>query len=106
MSLYFTEFAGLGRMAVSGVIAGAAGAMQCAGGPIVSGSITLSGSNQQSVAFNGETRLLRVSASVAAWIAIGASPDATTTMLRIHMPAGSVEYFAVEPGHKIAGITA
>lgn len=106
MTLHFTEFSGLGRMSVSGVVAGAPGAMQCAGGPIVSATITLTASNQQSSAFNSQTRLLRVAATVAAWVAIGASPDATTTTLRIYMPAGSVEYFAVEPGHKIAGITA
>ena len=70
-----------------------------------SGSITLSGSNQQSSAFNADTWLLRVTATVNAWIAIAANPDATTTP-RIYMPAGTTEYFVVSPSHKISGVTA
>ncbi len=101
MSLYFTEFARIGRQDSAGMVP-----LQCAATPpLASGSITLSGSNQQSSAFNADTWLLRVTATVNAWIAIAANPDATTTP-RIYMPAGTTEYFVVSPSHKIAGVTA
>lgn len=106
MSLYFTEFPGLGRMSVDGVVAGADGAMQVASGAIANGSITLTGSNQQSSAFGSTTRLVRVVATVASYVSFGASPNATSDAGRIYMAAGTTEYFATEPAHKIAGVTA
>lgn len=105
MSLYFTEFAGVGRLTIPSVQDAPRGAMQCASEALASGSITLTGSNQQSSAFNAQTRLVRVVATVAAYIAFGTNPDATTSP-RIYMAEGSTDYFAVEPGQKIAGVTA
>ena len=105
MSLFFTEFSGLGRLNVFGDVDAPKGAMQAAQNPLVSNSITLSGSNQQSAAFNASTRLVRVVATVAAYVAFGSNPDATASP-RVYMAAGSTDYFAVEPGQKIAGVTA
>jgi len=106
MSLYFTEFSGLATLRLDGTINAPEGAMQVASGPIANGSITLTGSNQQSSAFNASTRLVRVVATVASWISFGSNPNASTDTTRIYMAAGTTEYFGVTPAHKIAGITA
>lgn len=71
-------------------------------------AITASGSNQQSSVSapqGGYTPVCRVATDAAIFVAFGADPNATTTSARVWMPANSVEYFAVEPGDKVAVIT-
>lgn len=53
-------------------------------------------------AFATQTRIIRVTPTTAAYIAIGASPTATTT--GIYMSAGITDYFKVNPGEKISAV--
>jgi len=106
MTMHIAQFAGTGKGVASNPLTDSDGQIQAAKGLLISQSITLTGSNQVSSAFITDARLIRVAVEVAAWIAIGATPVATTVALRIYMPAGSFDYFAVSPGDKIAGITA
>jgi hypothetical protein len=55
--------------------------------------------------FAPTTKAIRVATDTACWILIGASPTATTTA-DLYMPAGTVEYWGVNPGDKIAVIAA
>lgn len=65
-------------------------------------ALTLTGSTQQSAAFNAATRLVRLHAQVACHVAFGESPTATTNSMRL--AEGQTEYFGVTPGHKLAVI--
>lgn len=47
-----------------------------------------------------ERGIVRVCVTAAAYVAVGETPTATSGDLL--MPAGSVEYFAVQPGQKMA----
>lgn len=58
----------------------------------------------QSTAFAYNTRFVRVTADADCHIAYGSNPTATTSSLR--MAAETVEYFGVNPGDKIAAVTA
>lgn len=49
-----------------------------------------------------QTYAVRVIATTAAHIAIGASPTATTS--DVYMPAGIAEYFIINPGEKVSAI--
>ena len=69
----------------------------------VSEGITPSGSNQQSAA--ADKPMARVATDTAVYVAIGASPDATTATGRFFMPANTVEYFQIEIGNKVAVVT-
>lgn len=64
--------------------------------------IETSGTSQQSAAFAGGTRVIRVHTDDVISFAIGDDPTATTNNRR--MAAGQTEYFSVTPGHKIAVI--
>lgn len=66
---------------------------------------TISGSSARSDAFNAETRYIRVAPDAICSINYDDTdtPAAATTDAR--MPADSVEYFAVNPGKKLAFIT-
>lgn len=70
----------------------------------VSETVTTSASNAQSAA--GTLPFVRVVSDVAHFIAIGSNPDATTATTRFYLPANTVEYFQIEIGNKVAGITA
>lgn len=106
MTMHITQFGGIGYSnVVQNPNTEAVGHIQAAARMLSSETIVLSGSNQQSSAFDQYTRLVRVAVEVAAWVSISSNPDATASP-RAYLPAGTVEYFAVEPGHKIAGITA
>ena len=63
------------------------------------------GAEADSNAFNASTRFIRVHVDAVCSIAIGLTPTATTSMLR--MSADSTEYFAVplNAGYKISVIT-
>lgn len=95
--LYITEF---DRLVTS---TSTAGAPQAAMKPAVaSQALTLTGSTQQSAAFNAATRLVRLHAQVACHVAFGENPTATTNSMRL--AEGQTEYFGVTPGHKLAVI--
>lgn len=65
--------------------------------------IATTGASAASAAFNGSTKFIRVHAATIVSIKIGSgTPVADTNTKR--MAAGATEYFAVEPGHKIAAI--
>ena len=53
-----------------------------------------------SAAFNEATRLIRVIADADVFLAFGLAPTATATAIKV--PANTVEYFEVDPGHKVA----
>lgn len=55
-------------------------------------------------AIGSGTTIIRVWLSTAGYIAIGASPTATTS--DIPMPADTPEYFVVPPGSKVSAIQA
>jgi len=67
-------------------------------------TVTIGATSAQSSAFQASTNLIRVVADATCAIAIGANPTATATNL--FLPANVVEYFEVQPGNKIAVITA
>lgn len=54
-------------------------------------------------AFNAKTAMIRVHCDAICSIAIGSSPTAAATNMRL--PADTIEYFSVMPNHKIAVIT-
>lgn len=55
-------------------------------------------------AFGSSTTTIRVAVDTNCCILIGAAPTATTA--KCYMPTGTVEYFSVSPGDKIAVIAA
>lgn len=65
-------------------------------------TVSTSGSNAQSAAFNANTRIIMIStpAAQAIRVAFGANPDATAGGPRL--PANSTFFFGVKPGHKVA----
>lgn len=65
--------------------------------------IPLSGSSQQSAAFNAATRYIMMTASGIFSYKIGANPTATTSHMRI--PADNIIFIGVKAGEKIAVIT-
>jgi hypothetical protein len=71
--------------------------------PVTEQTRSLSGSSAQSSAFNAKTRYVRLTTDAICSIAFGANPTATTSNMRF--PANHAEYFAVQPGDKLAAIT-
>jgi hypothetical protein len=67
--------------------------------PVAEQKITFT-TTTQSAAFNSATRFIRVHPTSICSIAIGSSPTATTSTMR--MAADQVEYFGVTAGDKIA----
>lgn len=63
-------------------------------------TVSIGATSVQSAAFNASTKSVRLYASVGCYIDAGTNPTATSS--KIYLPAGSVEYFGVIPGHKIA----
>lgn len=64
--------------------------------------LNTTGTSAQSAAFNTKTNFIRVQVDGVVSIKFGASPTAVTTAKRL--AANTVEYFAVQPGDKLAGI--
>lgn len=68
-------------------------------------AITTSGSSQQSAAFGAQTYAIRLgvssgTATSGMHFSIGFNPTATANSP--YMPAGAIEYIAVNPGEKVA----
>lgn len=96
-SVYVTEYAELGIGKNGQVVqAGVEPAL-------TTQKLTSSGTSLASSAFNAKTRFVRVHTDAIISILFGSSPTATTSTAR--MGAGQTEYFAVNPGDKIAVIT-
>lgn len=90
---YITEFTG-----------GAPNGVQVAQQPaLAEQTVSISGGSLQSNAFSGGTRLIRLHCDGIASFKIATSPTATTLSARI--AADQTEYFAVNPGDKIAIIS-
>lgn len=70
--------------------------------PVSPQNVTVSSSSAQSAALGAGTTLVRLAATTDMWLAFGTNPTATTS--GIFMPSGSIEYFGVSPGSKIAAI--
>lgn len=66
-------------------------------------TVAISGTSAQSSAFGNQTEIIRVHTDTTCSILIGTNPTATAAKLR--MVADQTEYFAVQPGDKIAVIT-
>lgn len=63
--------------------------------------VAIGGSSAQSVAFQASTSIVRVAPTSDAWIKFGSNPTADITT-SIFMAAGTVEYFGVKGGNKVA----
>lgn len=66
-------------------------------------TVAISGASAQSSAFGNQTEIIRVHTDTTCSILVGTNPTATAAKLR--MVADQTEYFAVQPGDKIAVIT-
>ena len=66
--------------------------------PGTSARVTISGTSAQSSAVT--TGLVRVAVTTDCYVAAGSNPTATNT--NMYLPAGSVEYFAMNDGDKLA----
>ncbi len=66
--------------------------------------IVPSGTNQQSAA--ATKSYARVATDTQVYVCLGANPDATVSTARFLMLAGTVEYFQIEIGNKVAVVTA
>jgi hypothetical protein len=94
-TLYVTEFSKAGT--------NPNGTTQIAVMPPLAEQIVVVGAGSlSSAAFNAATTLIRVATDASCSIAIGTSPAATTSKLRL--AANTVEYFGVSAGDKIAVI--
>lgn len=71
--------------------------------PTVEQTVAISGASAQSSAFGASTRIIRVHTDAICSILVGSNPTATTAKKRL--PADHTEYFAVQPGDKLAVIS-
>lgn len=67
-------------------------------------SVNISATSAQSAALDNGCGLVRVESDVACYIKAGSNPTADSNST--YLPADSPEYFTVNPGALIAGITA
>lgn len=94
-NLYVTEFAGPAQNF---------GTVQVAQTPVVAEQvISFTGTAGTSAAFNARTRMVRIHVDGIASLQFGASPTATTSMMRL--TAGQTEYFGVTAGQKVSAVT-
>lgn len=97
MPIDITEYPTLGRDSQGNVI-------PCGIEPgVVHQQVDIGGTSDQSAAFSGNTRFVRLHADAPCRIAFGSNPTAAATTMRL--AAGASEYFGVTPGHKLAVIT-
>ena len=68
-------------------------------------NVTFTTSSAQSAAFNSKTRFVRIISDVDARFVIGENPTASASESSL-ISAGAPEYFGVNPGDKIAIISA
>lgn len=80
------------------------GSVQVAKDAKASGSVTASGSNQQSSAFNAATNFVRIATKTEVFLQFGSDPDASSGT-QIALLANTTEYFGVEPGQKLSVVT-
>lgn len=73
------------------------------GTTLVSESISLTSSNQQSSA--ATKPFARLVTDTACYVAFGADPDSATTTSRVYLPANSPDYFYVGKGNKVGAKT-
>ena len=66
-------------------------------------TVAIGGTSTQSAAFSAQTRYIRLHCDAICSTSVGSNPTATAANER--MSADSTEYFAVQPGDKIAVIT-
>ena len=72
--------------------------------PLASQTVAIGGTSAATTnAFGQNTRMIRVHTDAVCSIAVGPSPTAVATAMR--MAADTTEYFGVNPGDKIAVIT-
>jgi hypothetical protein len=101
-TVYIEEFSAIGQQLPTD--GRQASLPQCARQPSVAAQTrSASGSTAQSSAFNVATRFVRVHTDAIISYKFGANPTAATTDPR--MAADTTEYFAVNPGDKLAVIT-
>lgn len=94
--LYVTEFAMLPQMS--------GGQPQIAPRPgLGTQTVAIGGTSTQSTAFSAQTRYIRVHTDAICSTSINSNPTATTSSERL--AADNTEYFAVQPGDKIAVIS-
>lgn len=92
-SLYITEYDG-----------NITGDSQVPREPVVTEQkITITGVSAQSAAFNASTRLIRIHTDAICSILVGENPTATAAKQRL--PADTIQFARVQPGHKIAVIS-
>ena len=75
--------------------------------PVAMQTVTLSGSSQMCVAFNGNTNMVRVQTDTNCAIAfapIGTTIATTVFLTSLPLAAGNPEYFGVIPGTLLAAI--
>jgi hypothetical protein len=72
--------------------------------PLAEQKITISGTSAQSAAFNSLTRVVRVEVDAITGVTFGSNPTATTAT-SARMVAGESEFYHVQGGLKVAGIT-
>jgi hypothetical protein len=70
--------------------------------PILTQPVAVGASSTQSAAFTAYTKTVRLIANTDCYVAFGSNPTASTSSL--FLPAGSIEYFRVQPGSQIAVI--
>jgi len=97
-NLSITEYHSFGR-GPSGVAMGIGHS-----NPVALQDLTFTSTSVPSAAFNASTNLVRVSADASARILFGSAPTALASA-SILLPSGTVEFFEVEPGEKVAVIT-
>ena len=68
--------------------------------PGTSYGYTTTGASQQSAAMSSTVSIVRVAVNQDTYVAVGADPTADSNSAM--MPAGSVEFFAVTSGEKVA----
>lgn len=93
-TLYIAEFPGMAHPGRAQVAAGP---------PIAEQTVAIAGASAQSSAFNDATRVIRIHTDATCSFLIGGNPTATAVKSRL--AADQTEYFAVQPGHKIAVIS-
>jgi hypothetical protein len=76
---------------------------QSARAPAAAEQVVTYTTTTQSAAFGADTRLVRIHTDSICSIAFGLNPTATTSTARL--AAGQTEYFAVEPGMKVAAVS-
>jgi len=99
--LWITEF---GEMANQTRSEDIGGVPQVAKLPSVAAQVVTFTTSAQSAALNPRTRFVRIISDANCHALAGANPTATTSNMRI--VADAAEYFAVEPGQKIAVVAA